>query len=140
MRLSAKYLCPLEKDKPFRARVLCVNEVLKFSDALALRFQNHNIEILRAYDGQHGIWMAHTEKPDVIVTGLRIRNFSGEELIDCLRRNKLTTNTPIIVVAEIQQSRDSRRLQRIGADRVFSTPVDADALLDALMSELNELL
>lgn len=131
---------PLEKDRPFRARVLCVDDDMRVGEAVGRRLRNHNIEVIRAFDGKHAIWIANTQKPDIIITDLRMPQYSGEELIECVRGNRLIEHTPIIVVTGKHENGLEERMKEIGASRTLAKPVDAEVLLDALMDELNDLL
>ncbi len=51
--------------------MLCVDDDPEISQAIALRLRNYQVNVLRAFYGAQGMWLAVTEKPDFVITDVR---------------------------------------------------------------------
>ncbi len=79
-----------------------------------------------------GIWLAATEKPDLIITDLTMPMASGEELIDCLASHPATLGTPIIVLTGNHSARMTANLRHNGVVGVFHKPLKAYELIETV--------
>ncbi len=113
-------------------KVLCVDDDPNISEALARSLHNYDVEVLRAYHGMHGFWLAMTESPDVIITDLQMPQGAGEEIIECLKRNSDTASIPIIVLTGKSDPGLEARIFRLGAEHFLPKPAAFDEMLDKL--------
>lgn len=111
------------------ATVLCVDDDPNVSEAVARAFSQHGVNVLRAFHGMQGLWLAANEKPDAIVLDLAMPKGSGEQILECLKRNKETARIPVVVLTGKSNPGLERRMQRLGADRFLAKPTPAEALL-----------
>ena len=96
---------------------------------LQLRLGNFAVELFVAYHGMHGIWLATTEKPDLIITDVRMPQGEGSYVMQCLGQRAETAAIPVIVLTGIRDHELEGRLLRLGAAKVLHKPVPFDALL-----------
>ena len=80
----------------------------------------------------HGYWLAVTEKPDVIITDLRMPQGEGEYVVECLKRNSDTSHIPIIVLTGIHEPGLEQRLLELGVEHTFSKPAPFDEVRDLI--------
>lgn len=59
-------------DPPQPPTVLAVDDDPDISQALRLRLCAHGVNVLRAFNGMQGYWMALKESPDVIITDFKM--------------------------------------------------------------------
>ena len=121
------------------AKVLCVDDDPNVSESIARAFARHGVEVLRAFHGMQGLWLAANEKPDAIVLDLAMPKGRGEEILQCLKRNGETAHIPVIVLTGKGDPGLRRRMERLGADRFLAKPTPADALLCEVRCLIDEL-
>ena len=120
---------PVDSDRP---KVLCIDDDPEVSRALGIRLGNHNVEVLRAFHGMQGFWLALTEKPDLIITDLRMPQGEGDYVVECLKGNADTRHIPVFVLTGRRDKNLQRRMQNLGVDDYFLKPIDFDLLRDHL--------
>jgi response regulator RpfG family c-di-GMP phosphodiesterase len=112
--------------------VLFIDDDPQILEAIARRLRRYEIEVLQAYHGMQGYWMAVTAKPDVIVTDLRMPQGDGETVLECLKRNAQTATIPVVVLTGKQQSGLKRHMENVGAAGYLSKPVKFEDLVQEL--------
>ena len=113
-----------------RPRILCVDDDPNVSAAIARRLRPFDIDVLRAYSGMQGYWQMVTESPDAVIVDLAMPNGSGEELIECVMRNKATMHIPLIVLTGSSgRSCSQATLFRAGISGFLRKPVTCEQLL-----------
>jgi len=113
-------------------KVLCIDDDPNISEALARRLHNYDIEVVRAFHGMHGYWLAVTEAPDVIITDLQMPLGAGEHIIECLKRNSETESIPIIVLTGKCDPGLEAKMLHLGAEHFLLKPASFDEILDKL--------
>src|SRR5262245_41594735 len=81
-----------------RPTILSIDDDPALTAAIRLRLSNYDVDVLTAADGTEGLWMAMNEKPDVIVTDLRMPNGDGDYVVECLKGRADTCEIPVITV------------------------------------------
>ncbi len=110
------------------ARILAIDDDPNISGALERRFRRYDVEVLRAFHGIHGISLATTEKPDLIITDLVMPQGDGREVVECLKGNAETCDIPIIVLTGKPDRHLARQLRDLGIDGYLTKPVNFDEL------------
>lgn len=127
----------LEHAAPCRTpTVLCIDDDPLVSEVIQDRLDAYEVKLLRAFFGTQGIWMAVTQKPDVIITDLRMPQGDGATVIECLKRNVQTAAIPIIVLTALHEPGLRRQLERIGASRHLTKPIHFNDLLGELQRHI----
>jgi twitching motility two-component system response regulator PilH len=78
--------------------------------------------VLKAPDGETGIAMARSEKPDLIFLDIVLPGISGFEVLRTLRREPQTKATPIVMISGNLQATEQFYVQRFGADDFMKKP------------------
>ena len=73
-------------------------------------------------------------RTDVIVTDVSMPGLSGPELLQLLRENEATRDTPVIVLTGLHERSLKREVLDLGATDLLNKPVDASDLLAPLRS------
>lgn len=113
-------------------RILYVDDDPNIVASMERHFHRYRVSLVCAYHGMQGIWLAATEKPDLIITDLTMPMASGEELIDCLASHPATQGTPILVLTGNQAARLTAGLRHNGVVGVFHKPLKAQELIEAV--------
>lgn len=94
-------------------------------------------KILQATDGEAGIRLAISEKPDLILLDLILPKKDGFEVIKALKDNAETRDIKIIVLTNLQSSGDIEKAIELGATTYL---VKANYDLDEIVEKIREFL
>jgi response regulator RpfG family c-di-GMP phosphodiesterase len=112
-----------------RPRIVCIDDDPAILAALMVRFKPYDVDVLPAFDGTHGIWLAVTEKPSLIVTDLRMPNGGGDYVVECLKMRPDTRNIPVIVLTGVNDRATRRWMLTLGVTAYLRKPLSFDALV-----------
>lgn len=76
------------------------------STALADNLTNEGFQVIRAKDGQEGLNMALSERPDLILLDLRLPKMDGLIILDKLRQDPWGKNVEVIVLSNSSNPND----------------------------------
>jgi CheY-like chemotaxis protein len=82
-------------------------------------------------DGQEGLKMVRTERPDLIITDITMPGLDGIEMIKMLRKQPEFIAIPVIVLTAHGESKVSDAI-RAGATRAVTKPVDVREFLSSI--------
>lgn len=121
-------------DPERKPTILSVDDDPDISRALRLRLGSYGINVLRAFNGMQGYWMALRERPDVIITDFRMPEGRGNMLLGRLKSHSLTKDIPVLILSggTMKGQKDhalEREMRSLGAAKFFRKPLDFDALL-----------
>ncbi len=96
-------------------KVLVVDDEIHIVHVVAIKLRNNGFEVIAADNGAEGLKLALAEKPDIIVTDYQMPVMTGIELVEQLRQNEDTKDTPVIILtarsfAIPQQQQDDLRI------------------------------
>jgi twitching motility two-component system response regulator PilH len=100
-----------------------------------LKKLGHDISF--AEDGEIGIEMAITNKPELILMDVIMPGQNGFQVTRKLSRNPETTNIPIIIISTKHDETDKIYGQRQGAIEYLVKPVEEDDLIAAVNKALS---
>jgi DNA-binding response OmpR family regulator len=109
--------------------VLCIDDDPQISETIALRLQPYDVEVLRAYHGTHGMWLAMTHGPDLIITDMNMPQGNGIHIVEYVKNNSDTCNTPIIVLTGQRKPELEASARRLGVSHFLTKPVHFDSFV-----------
>lgn len=112
--------------------ILTIDDDPNISQALKRRFSQYEVTLLQAHHGTHGMWLATTKRPDVIITDLRMPQGRGQDVVAYLVRDPHTRHIPIIVLTGVFDDELRRRMLNLGVDEYFTKPVSFEDLCRAI--------
>lgn len=115
-------------------KVLTVDDDPNVPASIVRSLRPYRVEVLSAYHGMQGIWLATTEKPDVIITDLAMPWTNGEELIETLLNHPTTRAVPLIVLTGKTPPREIQLLRNRGIVRIFQKPTPIEELIDEIQN------
>ncbi len=113
-------------------RLLWVDDDPHLAAGFERRLHRYGVELIHAFDGMQGYWMAASLKPDAIVTDLQMPNCPGEDLVECLRLNRQLSGIPTIVVSGHVTPPARKKLLQLGVEAVLEKPASLEDLLEEL--------
>lgn len=93
-----------------------------------------DLELVEAHDGETGLELARSLRPDLILLDLRLPGISGEEVLARLRGDPVTADLRVVVISAEARPGETTRVIEAGAERYLVKPVDVVELLAVLES------
>lgn len=109
--------------------LLIVEDNKTNADVLSRRLGVRGYRTTVAENGQIGVDLALTLKPDLILMDIGMPELDGIEATRALKANPLTQNIPIIAVTASAFDSDRLAALEAGCDEFETKPVDLDSLI-----------
>jgi len=119
-----------------KKKILIVDDERDIVRALMIRLQTSGYEVVAAFDGAQGVFMAHKEKPDLVILDIRMPAGDGFSVAERLRRSTNTWAIPIIFLTGSPERTAEARAMDMGARFYIKKPYDPEELLDAVKRAL----
>jgi CheY-like chemotaxis protein len=94
------------------------------------------MRLLSAGDALHGIEIARTSLPDVILMDISLPGISGFDALRILGEDSTTSQIPVIALSANAMPRDVERGLKAGFFRYLTKPVKVVELIDTLTEAL----
>ena len=117
------------------AKILIVDDDPDCVELLSIHLLHEGHSVVGAKDGPDALERASWERPNLILLDLRMPTVDGIRVIEILRGNALTVNTPIILMSAADKEWATRRLLPDPIVRFIEKPLDFEAL-DKMLAEL----
>ncbi len=121
-----------EKTMKEKKKILIVDDERDIVKALVIRLQSRGYEVVVAYDGAQGVFMAHKENPDLILLDIRMPAGDGFSVAEKLKQSEDTRTIPIIFLTGSPEKNAEGRAMELGARFYIKKPYDPEELLDAM--------
>ena len=109
--------------------VLLVEDNEMNRDMLSRRLTKRGYTVAMAVDGQQGIDMAVSEKPDIILLDMSLPVVDGWEAAQQIKANPISAGVPLIALTAHAMAADKERALSAGCDDFDTKPVDLPRLL-----------
>lgn len=103
-------------------RVLIIDDEAPLRLLCRVNLEAEGMEVSEAADGESGIELAKSEKPDVILLDVMMPRLDGWEVADRLIQDEATSDIPIIFLTARAEARDRARGLDIGGIEYVTKP------------------
>ena len=110
-------------------RILLVEDNDMNRDMLSRRLVRNGYEVLLAIDGQQGIDMALSERPDLILMDMSLPVIDGWEATRRIKLNDATRQIPVIALTAHAMAGDREKTMEAGCDDYDTKPVEISRLV-----------
>ena len=121
-----------------KKKILIVDDERDIVKGLMIRLQGAGYEVVTAFDGAQGVFMAHKEKPDLIILDIRMPAGNGFSVAQRLKRSIHTFTIPVIFLTGSPEKNAADKAMALGARFYVKKPYDPEELLDAIKRALEE--
>jgi CheY-like chemotaxis protein len=118
------------------SKILLVEDNAMNRDMLSRRLQRRAFDVVIAMDGQQGIELALSERPDLILMDMSLPVMDGWTATVAIKENPLTASIPVIALTAHAMSGDREKALAAGCDDYDTKPVDLPRLLQKMDSLL----
>ena len=115
-----------------KKKILIVDDERDIVKALTIRLQRAGYEVVTAFDGAQGIFMAHKEKPDLIILDIRMPAGNGFGVAEKLKQSVDIPPIPVIFLTGSPEKDSEKKAMALGARFYIKKPYDPEELLDAI--------
>jgi two-component system response regulator VicR len=116
-----------------KRRILIVDDEQNIVDILKFNLQKEGFETLEAYDGQQGLALAESEKPDLILLDLMLPEMDGFTVCRRIRQN---SQVPILMLTAREEEVDKVLGLELGADDYITKPFSPRELMARVKANL----
>ena len=95
-------------------------------------------DVLLAEDGDQGLLMVQTRRPDLVISDVQMPRLNGFDMLTALRQNGDIAATPVILLTSLQERAHMRIGMTTGADDYITKPFRPGELREAAAAQLNK--
>ncbi|MGI6850758.1 response regulator [Mesorhizobium sp. 1B3] len=114
------------------ARILLVEDNEMNRDMLSRRLSRRGFEVLVAENGQSGVELTISERPDLVLMDMSLPVMDGWEATRRIKADPATAGIPIIALSAHAMARDREAALQAGCDDYDSKPVDLPRLVQKI--------
>ncbi len=119
-------------------RILVVDDEKPLVEMLKMRLEANGYKVLAASDGQEGLSMARSERPDLIILDIMLPKIDGYTVSRMLKFDDKYRRIPIIMLTAKTQESDKKVGKEVGADTYLTKPFSPETLLARIKELLKE--
>ena len=109
--------------------VLIIDDDPDYRKFMGELLKQRDWQVLEAEDGDAGIELANSHRPDVVLSDLLMASGNGFQVCRALRSNDDLRHTKIVVVSGRHFEKDRQAAFKAGADEYVTKPIDPDRLV-----------
>jgi two-component system cell cycle response regulator DivK len=113
-------------------KVLLVEDNEMNRDMLSRRLTRRGFQVVCAVDGQQGVDLTRSEKPDIILMDMSLPVMDGWEATRRIKSDGATRNVLVIGLTAHAMSGDREKALEAGCDEYDIKPVELDRLVDKI--------
>jgi CheY-like chemotaxis protein len=113
-------------------RALVVDDSDAIRSLIAVNLELEGFEVRTARDGQEGLEMALSWRPDVITLDVVMPRMTGFEALERLRADPATEQIPVVIVTGRAPAADRLQGERLGVDAYLTKPFEPAELVSVV--------
>jgi two-component system alkaline phosphatase synthesis response regulator PhoP len=125
-------------DAPNKGTILLVEDEISFRTIYQDMLDSGGFQVLTAADGEAGLQMALSQKPDLVLLDLNLPKLHGFEVLKSIRENKTTNGMPVIILTVQGSDKEIKKGTELGATdyliKGMCTPMETFKRINAALS------
>ncbi|EKE25586.1 MAG: response regulator receiver protein [uncultured bacterium] len=118
-------------------RLLIIEDDTVLQKALSSYLTAESFEVMCALDGEEGVKMAISEKPDLILLDIVLPKKDGYQVLQEVKANEESKHIPIVLLTNLGSIADVEKALEMGATTYL---VKADYKLEEVTAKIKEIL
>jgi CheY-like chemotaxis protein len=114
------------------AKILIVEDNEMNRDMLSRRLERKGFTIVMAVDGQQGIEMARSEKPDLVLMDMSLPVMDGWTATRTIKEDSELQTIPVIALTAHAMEGDREKAMAAGCDDYDTKPIELPRLLEKI--------
>ncbi len=112
--------------------ILLVEDNEMNRDMLSRRLSKNGFEVIVAVNGQEGVDLALSSKPDLILMDMSLPILDGWEATRRVKADPATKSIPVIALTAHAMAQDKEKAMAAGCDEFDTKPVELPRLLEKI--------
>jgi DNA-binding response OmpR family regulator len=100
-------------------KILIIDDDEDFLSILDMKFKKEGFFTIIAKDGEEGISLAKSEKPDIILLDMALPKKGGLEVLADLKSDEISKNIPVIILSNFSEDENIKKAISLGAADYF---------------------
>jgi len=113
-------------------KILIVEDNEMNRDMLSRRLERKGFTIVMAVDGQQGVDMARSEKPDLILMDMSLPVMDGWTATQAIKADAEVAKIPVIALTAHAMAGDREKAMAAGCDDYDTKPIELPRLLEKI--------
>jgi two-component system cell cycle response regulator DivK len=114
------------------SKILIVEDNEMNRDMLSRRLAKRGFTVVMAVDGQQGVDMARSEKPDLVLMDMSLPVMDGWAATRAIKADAATASTPVIALTAHAMAGDREKALAAGCDDYDTKPIELPRLLEKI--------
>ena len=120
-------------------KILFIEDEQALQKALGDILGEEGYEVISALDGETGLRLAKTEKPDLILLDIVLPKIGGFEVLKKLKEDPETEEIPVIILTNLEEIEDVEKALRLGATTyLVKTEYSLEEVIEKIKKSLNK--
>jgi two-component system alkaline phosphatase synthesis response regulator PhoP len=119
-------------------KVLVVDDEIHIIHVVTIKLRNNGYEVISAENGAAAFELACEEQPDIVVTDFQMPVMTGLQLVQELRRNETTKDTPVIMLTARGFAIEEEQKEDLQISEFLSKPFSPKELLRSIEDILHQ--
>ncbi len=115
-------------------RILLVDDELPLLELLSHRLKSWGYEVLTAANGEEGLRVAETERPDLVLLDIRMPRMNGREMCARLRARRDSSQLPVIFLTALGMPEQIEEAFLAGPDDYIVKPFKSAELKERIQN------
>ena len=126
------------KKKTANVTILAVDDEPDLLSTIKARLEWNKFNVLTASNGNEGLEIAASEKPDLILLDNNMPGMTGLEMLAILRENPDLKTIPVIMVTAVCDPKDITAASALGVANYITKPFNFADLAEKIFQALNK--
>lgn len=96
----------------------------------------HGFETIEATNAEHGIALARSRKPSLVLMDIQLPGMDGVSALHELRADATTSRIPVVAMTASVMKEDRERFDKAGFDGFITKPIDVKAFPDQIRGHI----
>lgn len=120
------------------SKILVIDDEEWLRTMLNMALSQRGHEIIEAKDGEHGLDLAASQLPELILCDVNMKPINGYATLEALHAKPATATIPVILMTGAADNAGMRQGMELGADDYLPKPFTLDALFAAVDARLKK--
>jgi twitching motility two-component system response regulator PilG len=116
-------------------KVLLVDDTRTLLSLIQVYLLGWQLEFIEARDGIEGLARARDQKPDLVISDIRMPGMDGFEFCAAVRADRTLHGVPFVMLTSLTDEMSRRKGKLVGASAFLTKPIAPDQLR-AIVAEL----
>jgi DNA-binding response OmpR family regulator len=130
--------CQVENNGRER-KIAVIDDEQDLARAISDFLSSRDFDVKVAYNGQLGLDLVRTEKPDLVILDIMMPVMDGRDVLAVLKKDEATKNIPVIMLTARDEQFDRDCGLDLGAHEYITKPYNSDILLRQVNSVLSKI-